>query len=148
MAYTLDKITRHVTESARIQFRGAKMFGKRNKTALFTLAVVGAYFALASSAMAGTVTTDADDGTFGDVWETVKGWTQGTFGRIIALTLVLVGAAMGVVRQSLITFVVGIAMGLGLYNAPLIIDTIMGASIEDAAINLEAGVKMIGNGMK
>ncbi len=148
MAFTLETLNHHATQSAALNWQSARLYASRNKTVLFALALLAGYFLLASDAVAGSTTAGEDEDTFGEVWTTLKGWTQGTFGRIIALTLVLVGAAMGVVRQSLITFVVGVAMGLGLYNAPTIIDTIMGASIEDMAINAETGVKMIGNGLK
>lgn len=148
MATTLESVTQNVSGSARIQWKALRMFSSRHKTILFAMALMAGYFLMASDAVAGATTAGEDDDTFGEVWETLKSWTQGTFGRIIALTLVLVGAAMGVVRQSLITFVVGVAMGLGLYNAPTIIDTIMGASIEDMAIQLEAGVKAFGNGLE
>ena len=144
MAVTFDSITKHVGESARIQWRALSS----NKTALFATCLLVGLVAMSSEAVAGAATSGSDEDTFGEVWDTLEGWTQGTFGRIIALTLVLVGAAMGVVRQSLITFVVGVAMGLGLYNAPSIIDTVMGASIEDIAIQVEAGIKTFGNGMQ
>lgn len=148
MALTMDALGNHMGQSLSLNAVSLRRFAGRNKTALFALALMATYLFLASEAVAGSATADADEDTFGDVWTTIQGWTQGTFGRIIALTLVLVGAAMGVVRQSLITFVVGVAMGLGLYNAPLIIDTIMGASIEDMAIMTEAGINMMGNGME
>lgn len=144
----VTSLFQHVAGSARLQWQTCRLVGARHKTVLFAVGLLATYLLLANQAMAGAGTAGADDDTFGDVWETLTGWTQGTFGRIIALTLVLVGAAMGVVRQSLITFVVGVAMGLGLYNAPTIIDTIMGASLEDIAIQLEAGTKMLGNGLE
>lgn len=148
MALTMDALGHHMGQSLTLNMASLRLFAGRNKTLLFALALMASYLFLASEAMAGSSTAGKDEDTFGTVWETIQGWTQGTFGRIIALTLVLVGAAMGVVRQSLITFVVGVAMGLGLYNAPIIIDTIMGASIEDMAIMTEAGINQISNGMK
>lgn len=67
--------------------------------------------------------------SFSLVWTTVKEWTQGTLGKVMALAMVLVGIAGGIARQSLLGFVVGIGSGIGLYSAPVIIESIMGASL-------------------
>lgn len=88
----------------------------------------------AEGAFAGT----GGSGEFDEIWDTLEEWVQGTLGRIIALTLIIVGAAMGVVRQSLITFVVGIAMGLALYNAPTVIDNIMTGTLGGAGTTIQA----------
>lgn len=66
---------------------------------------------------------------FNEVWETLVGWTEGTLGRIIAVSIIVVGIIAGVARQSLIAFAIGIAGGMGLYNSPTIINAIMTATL-------------------
>ena len=48
---------------------------------------------------------------FTDVWDTLKDWTQGTLGRIVAGAMVLVGIVGGIARQSLMAFALGIGGG-------------------------------------
>jgi conjugal transfer pilus assembly protein TraA len=66
---------------------------------------------------------------FDDVWNTLKDWTQGTLGRIVAGAIILVGIIGGIARQSLMAFAMGVGGGMGLYNAPTIIESIMSATI-------------------
>jgi len=68
-------------------------------------------------------------GAFDSVWTMLTDWTQGTLGRILAGTLIIVGIAAGILRQSLMGFVVGIAAGVGLYNAPDVINSIFTATL-------------------
>lgn len=75
---------------------------------------------------------------FEDVWTTLKDWTQGTLGRIIAIALVLVGIIFGVARQSLISFAICIAGAMGLYQAPTIIESLL--TIDGATVNGEVRV--------
>ncbi len=82
--------------------------------ALLLIAVIG------SEAFAGSGGSE-----FEDVWDTLVEWTQGTLGRIIAMALVLVGIVYGVARQSLISFAIGIAAAMGLYNAPTIVEALL-----------------------
>lgn len=86
---------------------------------------------------------------FEDVWMTLEEWTQGTLGRIITLAIIVVGAVIGVVRQSLMTFAVGFAMGMGLYNAPLIINSVVSATLSVAgkAATVMPAAQMLGNGL-
>ena len=87
-----------------------------------------------------------DNGAFDEVWITLKDWTQGTLGRIIAGAMILVGIVGGIARQSIIAFATGIGSGLGLYNAPDIIETIMTATLEQAH-NINAVSLQISNGL-
>ena len=66
---------------------------------------------------------------FDEIWITLEEWTQGTLGRIIALAIIVVGIVMGIARQSLLAFAVGIAGGMGLYNAPTVVEGVMGATV-------------------
>ncbi|MBF4354858.1 TraA family conjugative transfer protein, partial [Vibrio anguillarum] len=62
---------------------------------------------------------------FTDVWDTLKDWTQGTLGRIVAGAMVLVGIVGGIARQSLMAFALGIGGGMGLYNTPTVVESVM-----------------------
>lgn len=88
----------------------------------------GVMLVMAGSAYAGTGGTEFDG-----IWTTIKDWTQGTLGRVIAGAMILVGVIGGVVRQSLMAFAVGLGGGVGLYNAPTIIENIMTAAQVGAA---------------
>lgn len=83
---------------------------------------------VALACAAGLVIAGQGGTEFDDVWTTLVEWTQGTLGRIIAIAMVLVGVVAGVVRSSIMGFVVGVAAGMGLYNAPTVIESIMGAT--------------------
>ncbi|MBS9962892.1 TraA family conjugative transfer protein, partial [Vibrio alginolyticus] len=63
------------------------------------------------------------------VWDTLKDWTQGTLGRIVAGAMVLVGIVGGIARQSLMAFALGIGGGMGLYNTPTVVESVMSATL-------------------
>ena len=77
-------------------------------------------------ALAGTGGTEFDP-----VWQTVQDWSQGTLGRIIACSMIVVGLVMGVARQNIMSFAIGTAAGMGLYNAPTVIQSVMTATLAD-----------------
>lgn len=102
---------------------------KQKKTMVAMLAVMVAIVAVApTTALAGAIANPADQ-DFSEIWDVMVEWTQGILGRIIALTMILVGIVMGVARQSIMAFVMGPVAGMGLFYAPDIIDGIMGASM-------------------
>ncbi|WP_376739020.1 TraA family conjugative transfer protein, partial [Pseudomonas luteola] len=110
-----------------LKAKATQVRSKVSGRALSTAAVMGAMGAMMvvpEAAMAGTGGAEFDE-----VWQTLVDWTQGTLGRIIAIGIILVGACVGVVRQSLMTFAVGLAMGMGLYNAPTVVESIMGSTL-------------------
>ena len=85
--------------------RGEKVRKLNRKTCLMIglLALV-----IAEPSFAGT---GGDE--FSDVWTTIKDWTQGTLGRVVAGSMILVGIISGVARQSLMAFAIGIGGGIG-----------------------------------
>lgn len=92
---------------------------------------------LSESAMAG------DQGSeFDDVWNTLLGWAQGTLGKIIALSMMLVGIIAGVARQSIMAFAMGIAAGLGLFYAPNVINGVVSATISDQ-VNISESIEIM-----
>lgn len=68
-------------------------------------------------------------GPLSDVYTTLTEWAQGNVGKTMSLGMILVGIASGIARQSIMSFAVGIGGGLGLYNAPTIIDTVFNATV-------------------
>ena len=86
-----------------------------------------------------------DQGTeFDDVWNTLLGWAQGTLGKIIALSMMLVGIIAGVARQSIMAFAMGIAAGLGLFYAPGVINGVVSAQLPVAAEHADVIMTQLG----
>lgn len=104
----------------------ANASSKKNALVLL-LGIVVIASMLAPDALAGTGGT-----AFDDVWVTLKDWTQGTLGRIVAGSMILVGVVGGIARQSLMAFAMGIGGGMGLYNSPTVVESIMSATLENA----------------
>lgn len=109
---------------------------------LLTLAAL--LMAMPEQAYATTSGTGADD--FDSIWQRLQGWTQGTLGKVIAGSMVIVGIVMGIARQSLMAFAVGTGGGMGLSYSPDIIEAVFGstlAHIDSAA----AAAIVLSNGM-
>jgi conjugal transfer pilus assembly protein TraA len=117
----------------------ARNLSKNQLFVAFSLIALAVF--LASSAYAGSGGAEFDD-----VWATLRDWTEGTLGRIVAGAMILVGIIGGIARQSLMAFAMGVAGGMGLYNTPTIIETIMSATLEKAAVVTPA-VAQLSNGL-
>jgi len=102
---------------------------KTHKNKMIALAAMSITLVLAPEFANAAVGGAAVGGTaeFGSIWTTLMAWTQGTLGRIITLLIIVAGIGAGIMQQSLWSFVIGIAAGLGLYNAPTIITALMPA---------------------
>lgn len=74
---------------------------------------------------------------FNDLYTQLMGWVQGTLGKVVAVSMILVGIIAGVARQSIMAFAIGIAAGLGLFYTPSIIDKTMTFDITQSAINYD-----------
>lgn len=105
--------------------------------------------ALAFGLMAGSVIAGQGGDEFSAVYDTLVDWSQGTLGRIIAIAMILVGLVAGVVRQSIMAVVIGVAGGMALYNAPTVIEAIMTAnpSVTATSAAFADAVKLLANGM-
>lgn len=112
----------------------ANASSKNNALFLFLGLMVVAFLLVPDQAHAGTGGT-----AFDDVWVTLKDWTQGTLGRIVAGAMILVGVVGGIARQSLMAFAMGIGGGMGLYNSPTVVESIMSATLEHAEKVIPAG---------
>lgn len=81
---------------------------------------------------------------FQQVYDLLEEWSTGTLGKIIALGALIVGIGFGLVRQSVIAAVVGIAMALVLNFGPTVISGIITGTADHAAA---AAVMTLGNGL-
>lgn len=77
---------------------------------------------LASPAFAGTM--DQND-AFYSYWQTVNGWTNGPLGVGLATTMLLMGGAIGVAKNSPMPALTGIGGAAFLHWGPNIIQQIM-----------------------
>lgn len=84
--------------------------------------------AIATVAMASSTSTSTIGDPMANTYSDLHAWAQGSVGKTITLACIMVGVVIGVARQSLLAFAVGIFMGLGIYNSPGIIDTIFSAT--------------------
>jgi len=89
-------------------------------------AVLGAVALLGASVAIATTSTDTD---FTAVVTLLTNWSQGTLGRTLALGMFVVGIAAGIIRQSVMAAVAGVAGALVLNYGPGVIDGIFGALI-------------------
>lgn len=83
---------------------------------------------LASKAYAG-----ADGAEFDNIYTLIQGWATGTLGRIIALSIVLVGLGAAVVSRSFMPLVGGIVAALVMVTAPTVVEGIITASLTPEA---------------
>jgi len=99
-------------------------FLKSNKKTLAIAAIVGSSLVMNEAAFAGAGGTEFDP-----IWDTITEWIQGTLGKVIAGSFILVGLIAGVVRQSIMSFAIGVGAGIGLFNSPTIIEAMMTATL-------------------
>lgn len=84
------------------------------------LAVSIFYAGLAHAGSGGTT-------EFGGLYDLLVGWTEGTLGKIIAVSMFLIGVATGVARQSLMAIAIGIGGAVAVAYTPTVIDGIVTA---------------------
>jgi conjugal transfer pilus assembly protein TraA len=65
---------------------------------------------------------------FSDLYTLLKGWCTGYLGKSIAISFILVGLGMGIIRGSIVAAVVCIAAAVALLMAPSVIDALFVAS--------------------
>ncbi|MGN1149679.1 MAG: TraA family conjugative transfer protein [Sutterella sp.] len=91
----------------------------------------------AASAMAGTGGSE-----FSELNDLFEGWSEGILGRILAVGALIIGISFGLVRQSVVAAVVGIAMAVVLSYGPTVIGNILTATADGSA-----QVAQLANGM-
>lgn len=67
----------------------------------------------------------ASDSDFEEVFQLLADWSQGSLGKLVSLAAVIVGVGIGIVRQSIMAAVIGIAMAVVVQYAPTIIGNIV-----------------------
>ena len=65
---------------------------------------------------------------FSDLDTLLQGWCTGYLGKSIAISFILVGLGMGIIRGSIVAAVVCIASAVALLMAPSVIDALFVAS--------------------
>ena len=114
----------------------------KHKSVLGLFAFIGAMMLL-NQANAG-----ADSQEFTQVYQKLTDWAQGTLGKILALTCIIVGTAFTISRGTLIYAVIGIAMCLVLYNAPSVIDGILTATVTNVDSSTLEAATQLNNGLQ
>lgn len=64
---------------------------------------------------------------FGGLYDLLVGWAEGTLGKVIAVSMFLIGVATGVARQSLMAIAIGIGGAVAVAYTPTVIDGIVTA---------------------
>ncbi len=102
------------------------------------VAMIAGSLGMVSAIVVGSAHAGTQGTEFDSVYTTISGWAQGTLGKIIALAMFITGAAIGVVRQSLLAAVPAIGGALALYAAPTVIGNIMTATLHGSMNALPA----------
>lgn len=71
----------------------------------------------------------AGGGEFTEVYDQLTGWANGVLGKVLGVAALLVGLGVGVIKQSVIAAVVGIAMALTAGFGPGVIDGIITSGV-------------------
>ena len=91
-----------------------------------TKTLISRYGLLVATLMMVATTASAGAGgtTFDTIYTTVRGWAEGTLGKLLAVSAFLIGMGIGIVRQSVLAIVLGLAFAVSLAYAPAVIDSI------------------------
>lgn len=100
----------------------------RRKSLFIAGGLIGMYALLQTAGATG------GEEEFGEIYDKISEWSQGTLGKLMALICIVVGTAYTISRGTLIYAIIGLAMCLVLYNAPTIIDNMMGAALPVEAV--------------
>lgn len=111
-----------------------------------SLILVAMAFAVLLAALPEVAQAGAGGTAFDDVWLWLKDNIQGTLGRIIVGSMIIVGIIGGVAKQSLIAFAIGVGGGVGLYNTPLVLENLVSATVAHVSATAPV-VHLLGNGL-
>lgn len=87
-------------------------------------ALVAPVAVVASAAVAGAGGTE-----FGAIVTQLQGWLEGGLGQVLALGALAVGLGIGIVQQSIMSVVVGIAMAIAVFYGPGVLTGIITAGL-------------------
>lgn len=82
---------------------------------------------LVLTALMATMVHAGSDATFDGWVDKMEAWLEGSLGKGVSIAFVIVGIVMGVTRQSLMAFAVGVGAALGMNYTPAIIGTMFTA---------------------
>lgn len=99
-------------------------FKSKNGSYLKMAAIVVLAASVPLQAMAG-----AGGGEFTEVYDQLSGWSNGILGKVLGVAALLVGLGVGVIKQSVIAAVVGIAMALTAGFGPGVIDGVITSGV-------------------
>lgn len=68
------------------------------------------------------------DTTFSAWVDEMTNWIKGSLGKGVSIAFILVGIIMGITRQSLMAFAIGVGAALGLNYTPDIVSTMFSAT--------------------
>lgn len=91
---------------------------------LMVLTVTATALLLPDAAWAG-----AGGAEFDEIYDTLVGWMQGTPGKIVMIMSIIVGLIMAVTTQSIAAVAVSLGLGIILYYANGVVDTIFVAAL-------------------
>nr|WP_312130905.1 TraA family conjugative transfer protein [Stenotrophomonas pavanii] len=89
-----------------------------------------AMLALAGAAVASSGNASTGGSEFADLYNLILGWTEGVLGKTIAVASFLIGMVMGVAKQSIWAFAIGILFAAALAFGPSIIEGVFTAGFE------------------
>ena len=79
---------------------------------------------------ASMLSTAGGGGTeFTQVYDQITGWANGTLGKTLGVSALLVGLGVGVIKQSVIAAVVAVAMALAAGFGPGVIDGVISSGL-------------------
>lgn len=84
-------------------------------------------FVLAASSVSAFAASG--DTTFQTIYDTLNTWATGTLGKVISIAMFIVGLAAGIVRQSIMAVVAGVAAAITMAYGPGVIDGMFTATV-------------------
>ncbi|GAB0079753.1 TraA family conjugative transfer protein [Pseudomonas sp. PS02290] len=118
---TASGFTANVQASNMIELNQAAPHAKMNKTAMLVVAAVGLAAALDVTA--------GSDSTFTTIVTNLDDWMTGSLGKVFALGALGTGLAIGVVKQSVMSVVTGVAVALSASVGPGVLTNIFTATL-------------------
>lgn len=86
---------------------------------------IGAFIATMSATFSAYAATEIGSTAFQSLYEMLEAWSTGYLGKSIALTFLLVGLAVGVIRGSIMGAIACIACAMALLVGPDIVSAIL-----------------------
>jgi len=109
-------------------------FFKKHARKLKASAALGAVVAAPAAIYAyvppaGGAAQPGNDFDFDATLNTLQQWSEGSLGVVIAITLMLAGIGMGIMKQSIAAVIPGIAAAIALSEGPGILINVFGATV-------------------